>query len=119
MRRSVRLATVQFIVSTKTMAIVFLPGAMTGMILDGAHPLQAVRFQVVIVFVLLAEVSLTATIVSRPPPAACSRRRCKCGWSPHKEEGRGPWAPRPGHRLLALRFSADESAATCWARSAH
>jgi len=34
--------------STKTMGIVFLPGAMTGMILAGADPLQAVRLQVVV-----------------------------------------------------------------------
>ena len=37
---------------------------MTGMILAGADPLQAVRLQVVVVFMLLAAVSLTATIVS-------------------------------------------------------
>jgi putative ABC transport system permease protein len=50
--------------STKTMGIVFLPGAMTGMILAGADPLQAVRLQIVVVFMLLAAVSLTATLVS-------------------------------------------------------
>ena len=54
--------------STKTMGIVFLPGAMTGMILAGADPLQAVRLQVVVVFMLLAAVSLTATIVSLLAP---------------------------------------------------
>ena len=63
-RRSVRLAMVPVIDSTKTMGIVFLPGAMTGMILAGADPLQAVRLQVVVVFMLLAAVSLTASIVS-------------------------------------------------------
>jgi putative ABC transport system permease protein len=50
--------------STKTMGIVFLPGAMTGMILAGADPLQAVRPQIVVVFMLLAAASLTTTIVS-------------------------------------------------------
>jgi len=54
--------------STKTRGIVFLPGAMTGMILAGADPLQAVRLQVVVVFMLLAAVSLTATIVSLLAP---------------------------------------------------
>jgi putative ABC transport system permease protein len=49
--------------ATKTTGIVFLPGAMTGMILAGADPLQAVRLQVVVMFMLLAAVSLTATIV--------------------------------------------------------
>ncbi len=67
-RRSVRLAMVPVIDSTKTMGIVFLPGAMTGMILAGADPLQAVRLQVVVVFMLLAAVSLTATIVSLLAP---------------------------------------------------
>ncbi len=38
--------------STKTMGIVFLPGAMTGMILAGADPLQAVRLQIAVVFML-------------------------------------------------------------------
>ena len=54
--------------STKTMGIVFLPGAVTGMILAGADPLQAVRLQVVVVFMLLAALSLTATIVSLLAP---------------------------------------------------
>ena len=66
-RRSVRLAMVPVIDSTKTMGIVFLPGAMTGMILAGADPLQAVRLQVV-VFMLLAAASLTATLVSLLAP---------------------------------------------------
>lgn len=62
-RRAVRLAMVPVIDATKTTGIVFLPGAMTGMILAGADPLQAVRLQVVVMFMLLAAVSLTATIV--------------------------------------------------------
>jgi ABC-type iron transport system FetAB permease component len=56
-----------------------------GMILAGADPLQAVRLQVVVVFMLLAAVSLTATLVSlHSTPGACSRRRCSCdGWGRH------------------------------------
>ena len=67
-RRSVRLAMVPVIDSTKTMGIVFLPGAMTGMILAGADPLQAVRLQVVVMFMLLGAVALTATMVSYLAP---------------------------------------------------
>ena len=67
-RRSVRLAMVPVIDSTKTMGIVVLPGAMTGMILAGADPLQAMRLQVAVVFMLLAAVSLTATLVSLLAP---------------------------------------------------
>ena len=58
---SVRLAMVPVIDSTKTMGIVFLPGAMTGMILAGADPLEAVRLQVVVMYMLLAAVAMTAT----------------------------------------------------------
>ena len=65
--------------STKTTGLVFVPGAMTGMILASADPLHAVRLQVVVVFMLLAAVSLTATLASRPPPAACSRCSSSCG----------------------------------------
>ena len=67
-RRSVRLAMVPVIDSTKTMGIVFLPGAMTGMILAGTDPLRALRLQAVVVFMLLAAVSLTATLVSLLAP---------------------------------------------------
>ena len=67
-RRSVQLAMVPVIDSTKTTGLVFLPGAMTGMILAGADPLQAVRLQAVVMFMLLAAVALTATIMSHLAP---------------------------------------------------
>lgn len=63
-RGSVRLAMVPVIDSTKTMGIVFLPGAMTGMILAGADPLEAVRLQVVVMYMLLAAVAMTASAVA-------------------------------------------------------
>lgn len=67
-RRSVRLAMVPVIDSTKTTGLVFLPGAMTGMILAGAEPLQAVRLQAVVMFMLLAAVALTASSMSYLAP---------------------------------------------------
>jgi putative ABC transport system permease protein len=67
-RRSVQLAMVPVIDATKTTGLVFLPGAMTGMILAGAAPLQAVRLQAVVMFMLLAAVALTATIMSYLAP---------------------------------------------------
>jgi putative ABC transport system permease protein len=67
-RQAVRLAMVPVIDSTKTMGIVFLPGAMTGMILAGSEPLVAVRLQVVVMFMLIAAVSLTATLVALLAP---------------------------------------------------
>jgi putative ABC transport system permease protein len=67
-RRSVQLAMVPVIDATKTTGLVCLPGAMTGMILAGADPLQAVRLQEVVMFMLLAAVALTATIMSHLAP---------------------------------------------------
>jgi putative ABC transport system permease protein len=63
-RRSVRLAMVPTIDSTRTMGLVFLPGAMTGMIIAGADPMNAVRLQVVIMYMLIAAVTVTAVITA-------------------------------------------------------
>jgi putative ABC transport system permease protein len=63
LRRAVRLAMIPIIDNTKTMGIVFLPGAMTGMIIAGANPLDAVRLQVVIMYMLLTAVAVTATLI--------------------------------------------------------
>ncbi len=63
LRRSIRLAMIPIIDNTKTMGIVFLPGAMTGMIIAGAQPLDAVRLQVVIMYMLLTAVAVTATLI--------------------------------------------------------
>jgi putative ABC transport system permease protein len=60
LRQSIRLAMIPIIDSTATMGIVFLPGAMTGMIIAGAEPLDAVRFQVVIMYMLLTAVAVTS-----------------------------------------------------------
>jgi putative ABC transport system permease protein len=67
-RGSVRLAMVPIIDSTKTMGIVFLPGAMTGMILAGADPLEAVKLQVVIMYMLTAATALSATTAALLTP---------------------------------------------------
>jgi len=46
----------------KTVGIVALPGAMTGMILAGAEPLQAVLLQVVVAYMLLSAVTITSIV---------------------------------------------------------
>ena len=85
------------------MGIVFLPGAMTGMIIAGAEPLDAVRLQVVIMYMLLTAVAVTATLIGlgvvgrlftehqqlRRVETAAEQR----GW-PKKGRG-GRRAPRP------------------------
>lgn len=44
----------------KTVGIVALPGAMTGMILAGADPLEAVLLQLIVGYMLLSSVTITA-----------------------------------------------------------
>jgi putative ABC transport system permease protein len=46
----------------KTVGIVALPGAMTGMILAGAEPMQAVLFQFIVGAMLLGAVSITSVV---------------------------------------------------------
>ncbi|MFC1475347.1 ABC transporter permease [Candidatus Zixiibacteriota bacterium] len=46
----------------KTVGIVALPGAMTGMIIAGIDPLKAVLLQIIVVYMLLMAVSLTSVI---------------------------------------------------------
>ncbi|UCD63203.1 MAG: iron export ABC transporter permease subunit FetB [Candidatus Zixiibacteriota bacterium] len=44
----------------KTVGIVALPGAMTGMILAGAEPLDAVLLQIIVAYMLLSAVTITS-----------------------------------------------------------
>ncbi|MEW5993787.1 MAG: iron export ABC transporter permease subunit FetB [Candidatus Zixiibacteriota bacterium] len=46
----------------KTVGIVALPGAMTGMILGGADPLEAVLLQVIVAYMLLSAVTITSVM---------------------------------------------------------
>jgi len=46
----------------KTVGIVSLPGAMTGMILAGVEPLKAVYIQIIVAYMLLSAVTLTSII---------------------------------------------------------
>ncbi len=45
--------------STKTVGLIQLPGAMTGMILAGAPPLEAVQLQMIVMFMLIGAAALT------------------------------------------------------------
>jgi len=46
----------------KTVGIVALPGAMTGMILAGAEPLEAIMLQLIVAYMLLAAVTVTSVV---------------------------------------------------------
>jgi putative ABC transport system permease protein len=62
--RSLRSGMIPLIDSTKTTGIVFFPGTMVGMLLAGAEPVDAVRLQVVLLWVLLGAVSLAGLIAT-------------------------------------------------------
>jgi putative ABC transport system permease protein len=46
--------------STKTTGLIFFPGTMVGMLLAGAAPVDAVRLQLILLYVLLGSVSIAA-----------------------------------------------------------
>lgn len=62
-KKSIRSSLIPTIEGQKTIGLVQLPGMMTGQIIAGANPIDAVRFQLLIVFMILTEASLTAIIL--------------------------------------------------------
>jgi putative ABC transport system permease protein len=60
--RSLRSGMIPLVDSTKTTGIVFFPGTMVGMLVAGAEPVDAVRLQIVLLWVLLGAVALAALI---------------------------------------------------------
>jgi putative ABC transport system permease protein len=60
LKQSIRSSLIPTIEGQKTIGLVQLPGMMTGQIIAGADPVQAVRFQLLIVFMILSAASLTA-----------------------------------------------------------
>jgi putative ABC transport system permease protein len=64
LRAALRTALVPQIETTKAVGLVFLPGAMTGLILAGVDPLDAVQVQAAVMFVVLAGVATTTSVVA-------------------------------------------------------
>lgn len=63
LRDSVKVAIIPTIDSAKTLGIVSLPGMMTGLILAGVSPLTAIKFQIMVTFMLLSA-SAVSTIIA-------------------------------------------------------
>jgi putative ABC transport system permease protein len=64
LRAALRSALSPQIETTKATGLVFLPGAMTGLILAGVSPIQAVLVQAVVMFLVLASVATTSVVVT-------------------------------------------------------
>ena len=61
-RRALRNGMLPIVDNTKVVGLVALPGAMTGMILAGAEPLEAIRLQMVVMYMLLGGNAFAAVV---------------------------------------------------------
>jgi len=67
LRRALATGMTPIIDNTKTVGLISLPGAMTGMILAGASPLEAVQLQIIVMYMLIGAAAfsgLTAAFLS-------------------------------------------------------
>ncbi len=62
-RDAVTTGMISILNSMKTVGLVALPGAMTGMILAGADPLDAVLLQIIVMYMILMAVAVTSVVV--------------------------------------------------------
>ena len=63
-RAAVRTALIPQIETTKAVGIVFLPGAMTGLVLAGVDPVDAVLVQVVVMYLVLGATAATTVTIA-------------------------------------------------------
>jgi putative ABC transport system permease protein len=63
-REATRVSLLPHIERTKVVGIVALPGAMTGLLLAGVSPIDAVTIQLVVMYLVLGTVAVSATIVA-------------------------------------------------------
>jgi putative ABC transport system permease protein len=68
-RRAATVSLIPIIDTTKTVGLVTLPGAFTGMLLGGATPYEAARVQLIVLFMLMGSIAIagmaTAALVTR------------------------------------------------------
>jgi putative ABC transport system permease protein len=63
-RRSLRSGMITLVDSTKTTGLIFFPGTMVGMLLAGADPTDAVRLQLILLWVLLGSVAISSLVAT-------------------------------------------------------
>ena len=64
LREALRTALLPQIETTKTVGLVALPGTMTGLILAGVEPVDAVRVQVAVMYLVVGSVSTTTSVMA-------------------------------------------------------
>jgi putative ABC transport system permease protein len=63
-QRSLRSGMITLVDQTKTTGLIFFPGTMVGMLLAGANPTDAVRLQLILLYVLLGSVAIAAVVAT-------------------------------------------------------
>ena len=63
-RRQVRASLLPTMNMMKVVGVVHLPGAMTGMLLAGAPPLEAVKIQLIVIYMIAASASISVLVLS-------------------------------------------------------
>lgn len=61
-RSSIKTGMIPTIDSTKTLGIVALPGMMTGLILAGTPPIEAIKFQLMVTFMMLSTTAISSFV---------------------------------------------------------
>ena len=64
LRVALRTALIPQIETTKAVGLIALPGAMVGLLLAGVEPMDAIRVQISVMYVVLASVTITAATMS-------------------------------------------------------
>jgi putative ABC transport system permease protein len=62
---TLRTALIPSVDSTRVVSLISLPGAMTGLILAGVDPLTAIRYQIVVMYMILAAAAVAALVAGR------------------------------------------------------
>ncbi|MFT8321985.1 MAG: iron export ABC transporter permease subunit FetB [Bacillus sp. (in: firmicutes)] len=65
LKSAIKASMIPTLESQKTIGLVQLPGMMTGQIIGGASPIEAVKFQLLITFAMMASATLTCFTLSR------------------------------------------------------
>jgi putative ABC transport system permease protein len=63
-RKSVRASLIPIMNTMKVIGVVHLPGAMTGMLIAGAEPLEAAKIQLIVMYMITASVSIAVLVSS-------------------------------------------------------
>ncbi|MGG3884056.1 ABC transporter permease [Brevibacillus panacihumi] len=64
MKRSIKASMIPTFDTMKTIGLVQLPGMMTGMIIAGASPIEAVRYQILIMLIFSSAAAISAVMIS-------------------------------------------------------